>query len=52
MCDGSWSDGVGTRRIGDSDLTFINGGCVFTGVADSVEPWIGDKDKDKGGGAS
>ena len=31
-------DLVGTRRVGDK--------CVFTGVTDSVEPWIGDKDKE------
>ena len=43
-------DLVGTRRIGDSDLSFIWDGCIFEGVADNIESFIGDMDNEKEGG--
>ena len=42
-------DLVGTRRIGDSDLSFIWDGCIFEGVADNIESFIGDMDNEKEG---
>ena len=43
-------DLVGTRRIGDSDLSFIWDGCIFEGVVGNMESFIGDMDNEKEGG--
>ena len=40
-------DLVGTRRIGDGDVVVIDVRCFISGVTDSVEPWISDREKEE-----